>query len=385
MKHPRRLTFLAALLLGTATLAAAQNSLEIIAAYYGNGERFTDVTARIRPLATPDGRLQFLVSPASFRMPSDGGAKRAVRIYYKWNGQFQHNEWPDGETVRIGTAATEPAVPEPSSASRSLRIVKALYGAGRRTLDVTQLLQGLVAADRLEVAVSNATMGGKDPAPAVVKSLTLTYEFQGRTIETLVPENGTLRIPEDPANATAQGLQIVQAIYGTDARNADVTKILQSLVSNDKVSLTVGVNTLAVDPSRGDEKTLFVIFLWEGRRYEARVGDGKLLELPGRGGPGATRPPSLFGTTADGVCLHPGLEFQGTPFCVAAGQNASQLPAFAKYGSAQFRGRIRWVELFELPGFKGRTVRLEASEADLTRFGSGQNPWVVRPGSLKLN
>jgi hypothetical protein len=163
-------------------------------------------------------------------------------------------------------------------------------------------------------------------------------------------------------------LQIIQAVYGTDARNADVTAVLRTLVSGDKLRLTVGVNTLAVDPARGDDKTLFVIYTWEGRRYEARVDDGRVLDLPGRSGP-AVPPPTLFGATTDGVCLHA----------------EPQLPAFSKYGSLQFRGRIRWVELFELPGFKGRQVRLESSEADLVRFGAGQNPWVIRPGSLKLN
>jgi len=379
MKH---LALQTTLILAMAAPLVAQNTLEIIAAYYGAADRFADVSERTRALARPDGSLQFRVSAATLGAAGTAQAPaRVLRIYYKWNGIFQHKEWPDGENVQIGLPT---ATPQSAETTTGLRISKAIYGAGRRTIDVTTLLQGKVAEGRLELQITNATMGGTDPAPAVVKSLTVSYELDGRTQETLVPENGWLRIPAEPRATESTGLQIVQAVYGTDARNADVTAVLRTLVSGDKLRLTVGVNTLTVDPARGDDKTLFVIYTWEGRRYEARVDDGRVLDLPGRTG-AAVPPPTLFGATTDGVCLHPEPQFRGNPFCVAPGQNATQLPAFSKYGSLQFRGRIRWVELFELPGFKGRQIRLEASEADLARFGAGQNPWVIRPGSLKLN
>jgi hypothetical protein len=378
MKH---LALQATLILAIATPLAAQNTLEIIAAYYGAGDRFSDVSERTRALVKPDGSLQLRVSPATLGAAvAAPGPTRVLRIYYKWNGIFEHKEWPDGDTARIGL----PTSPQGFETTTGLRISKAIYGAGRRTIDVTQLLQGKVSGGKVELQITNATMGGTDPAPAVVKALTVSYELDGRTLEALVPENSWLRIPGEPAATAASGLQIIQAVYGTDARNADVTAVLRTLVSGDKLRLTVGVNTLAVDPARGDDKTLFVIYTWEGRRFEARVDDGRVLDLPGRSGP-AVPPPTLFGATTDGVCLHPEPQFRGNPYCIAPGQNATQLPAFSKYGSLQFRGRIRWVELFELPGFKGRQVRLESSEADLVRFGAGQNPWVIRPGSLKLN
>ncbi len=366
-----------ALLLMLAGASAAQNdSLEIIGAYYGLDDRFADVTARVRAMVQTNGGAVIPVAPSSFGgLDPARGVVKVLRIYYRWNGQFNNGEWRDGDTAQIGAPPVQTTVRR-----RGLRIVRAVYGAGNRTVDVTRLLQSRVSNNAIEVQVTNANMGGVDPAPAVVKELQLAYEIEGRARELRIRESDWLRLPEgaSPAVPTA-GLRILSATYGTASRNSDVTKIVTSLITDDRLTLTVGANTLSVDPARGDEKVLYVVYLWKGQQYEARVSDGRVMDIPPRN-PG--RPsPSLYSNATDGACFFAEPNFRGASYCVAAGQNAQQMPPFARYGSVQFKGRVRSVDLYEQPGFKGNTVRLRDSQADLGALGS----WTGQPGSVRLN
>src|SRR5579862_4348780 len=78
--------------------------------------------------------------------------------------------------------------------SGDLRITRALYGAGKRTMDVTARLNGQVHDGELKVPVSNDTMGG-DPAHNAVKTLTVWYTFNGRAAQVTINENGFLNLP----------------------------------------------------------------------------------------------------------------------------------------------------------------------------------------------
>ena len=78
----------------------------------------------------------------------------------------------------------------------TLRIVNANYvpvdGGGGK--DVTPRLQSMVRNDRLNVNVTNQTMGG-DPAVGRTKKLVVVYQFQSRTNNVTIPEGGRLSIP----------------------------------------------------------------------------------------------------------------------------------------------------------------------------------------------
>jgi hypothetical protein len=78
--------------------------------------------------------------------------------------------------------------------SGDLRITRAVYGAGKRTVDVTARLNGRVRDGQLKVPVSNDTMGG-DPAHNAVKTLTVWYTFNGRAAQVTVNENDFLQLP----------------------------------------------------------------------------------------------------------------------------------------------------------------------------------------------
>jgi hypothetical protein len=76
-----------------------------------------------------------------------------------------------------------------------LRILSARYGAQDRFTDVRQLLQSRVQNDRLNLQVTNASMGG-DPIRGV-KALLISYEWAGRTYDAVVRENQWITIPTE--------------------------------------------------------------------------------------------------------------------------------------------------------------------------------------------
>ena len=75
-----------------------------------------------------------------------------------------------------------------------LQILAASYGAQDRFADVRQLLQSRVQNDRLDLQVTNASMGG-DPIRGPDKTLRINYGWVGRTYEVVVRENQRVSIP----------------------------------------------------------------------------------------------------------------------------------------------------------------------------------------------
>ncbi len=75
-----------------------------------------------------------------------------------------------------------------------LRILAASYGAQDRFADVRQLLQSRVQNERLDLQVTNASMGG-DPIRGASKTLRINYEWAGRAYEVVARENQRVSIP----------------------------------------------------------------------------------------------------------------------------------------------------------------------------------------------
>jgi len=90
-------------------------------------------------------------------------------------------------------------------ATTGLRIRAASYGAKDRFNDVRQRLQSRVQNDRLDLQVTNSSMGG-DPI-GEPKTLRIRYEWAGRTYDVVVPENQWLSIPteQQQTQTTAPG------------------------------------------------------------------------------------------------------------------------------------------------------------------------------------
>ncbi|MBB73681.1 MAG: hypothetical protein CMJ75_04100 [Planctomycetaceae bacterium] len=78
-----------------------------------------------------------------------------------------------------------------------LEIIQAQYGAGTKQKDVTELLRqhaGDLPLIMLKNQSYNTSLGG-DPAPGIVKQLTIRYRMNGRSGEASFPENALIILP----------------------------------------------------------------------------------------------------------------------------------------------------------------------------------------------
>ena len=74
-------------------------------------------------------------------------------------------------------------------------------------------------------------------------------------------------------------LEIIEATYGSEAHNIDVTNILRSLVESGKLRVFAS-NRLAGDPHPGVVKMLNVKWRADGPEKQTNVEENKLLEIP---------------------------------------------------------------------------------------------------------
>lgn len=75
-----------------------------------------------------------------------------------------------------------------------VRIVRAYYGWGGSTVNVTEVLRSRMSNGQISFVVTNSAMGG-DPAVGADKILVVIYRYQGRESAAIVREGNTLTIP----------------------------------------------------------------------------------------------------------------------------------------------------------------------------------------------
>ena len=169
-----------------------------------------------------------------------------------------------------------------------LRIVNASYGAKDRFIDVTQRMQSSVQNNRLNLQVTNSSMGG-DPI-GEPKTLLLRYDWAGRTYDVAVPEKQQISIPteqqlsETNSQGATQpgtyGLRILNASYGAKDRFIDVTQRMQSSVQNNRLNVQVINSSMGGDPNDGEPKALLLRYAWAGRTYDVAVPEKQWISIP---------------------------------------------------------------------------------------------------------
>lgn len=165
------------------------------------------------------------------------------------------------------------------------RVVRAWYGAGEQSMDVTRRLRELVRQDR-RFQVSNEMLGG-DPAPGQWKTLVIQATDRHGRMRNFEYREGN-RIDGDRFTAWARPdgddggwhhggrdegyYAVISASYGTSRRQMDVTGRVMELVRRDG-GFSAANDTLGGDPDRGRNKVL---------RIEARGRDGqtRIFEYP---------------------------------------------------------------------------------------------------------
>jgi len=193
-RHLLQLLALAVGIVIVAGTSPAQDQVQIIRARFGLGNQWADVTAQVQSLVSGQG-LNFRVDVDHLRVDPVPNQRKILRLKVRNSrGQIQDLTYPEKSIVRLYVASGYGQAPygEPSYGGppprgeehggeehggdydRGLRIARAEYGSGPRVSDVTSLVASWVRRDRLEIPVSNQTMGG-DPAHGAPKSLRVVY------------------------------------------------------------------------------------------------------------------------------------------------------------------------------------------------------------------
>jgi|GEM_PF-415210 len=244
---------------------------EIIRADYGAGNNWVDVTQQVRSLIRGDA-LNFRVDNATLGEDPAPGEQKALRLEVRdKNGRTRQLTYQENQYVRLrGYSAG-------NTTFGGLQILRGVYGVYNRSVDVTSRLNSEIRGGRLNLQVTNGTMGG-DPAPGQSKTLTVQYRYNGRQSEVVVNEGDDLNLPD--GNTAYSGLQILRGVYGAYNRSVDVTNRLNSEIRGGRLNLQVTNDTMGGDPAPGERKTLTVRYRYDGRQSEVVVNEGDDLNLP---------------------------------------------------------------------------------------------------------
>src|SRR3954469_19601275 len=250
-------------------LAAPNSPWEIVRADYGSGNRWVDVTERVRSLVQNDS-LNFTVDGSTLGAQSRRGRNRALRLQLKDNNVATRQvTYRENQQVRLQVNNTYQG---------RLHINRAVYGWGDRNSDVTSRLNSQIRSEQLNVLVNNQNMGG-DPYPDHGKTLTVQYAANGQNRQIVLKEGDTLRLPTGN-NSGYGNLHINRAIYGRDNHSNDVTSRLNSQIQNDQLNVLVNNQNMGGDPYPDHGKTLTVQYAISGKNNELTFNEGATLRLP---------------------------------------------------------------------------------------------------------
>jgi len=250
--------------------------LRITRASYGSSGRALDVTDLLNSRIERD-HLSLPVNNDTMGGDPAYETHKTLTVWYNYDGSDLQTSVDENGTLNL-PARGEPSGGERFHDDRSLRILRADYGADNRFADVTSLLSARVRDGQLSLPVNNDTMGG-DPADEHHKTLTVWYLENGRPARVVVDERGYLNLPAE-RDEFSGNLRIMRAQYGADFRYVDVTDRLNGLIQGDQLRVRVDNDSMGGDPATDRHKTLTVVYLFNGQEFRTRVNEKDVLSLP---------------------------------------------------------------------------------------------------------
>lgn len=170
-----------------------------------------------------------------------------------------------------------PAAAEPDMAP--LKIVKASWSGadGRATLDVTNVVAGLVKDNALSVEASPQVLG--DPSPFMVKELRVEWSKGGVVARRVVKEGQTLKVAPGERPVPIR-VVVRKAEYGDlgAGNTVDVTQKVDELLVDNVLSL-VPSDALFGDPAAGQQKQLRVDYTLDGVAKSKTGREGETLTI----------------------------------------------------------------------------------------------------------
>ena len=190
-----------------------------------------------------------------------------------------------GYDPRVAAAWEEARSKKSLEQSGQIKVLRAVWGAEKKWVEVTSVIQGMLASGTSNIDASVSTFG--DPVPGQSKVLRVTYELQGTQSTESTGEGASLDLsamqPPLPAGGglpEGTGLKILKATYGINNQVVDITQQLQSLVVSNALSAGLARDVCHCDPAVGQRKKTTVAFLYGGRRMQKEFGESESVDLP---------------------------------------------------------------------------------------------------------
>ncbi|HKW63059.1 MAG TPA: hypothetical protein VJN89_10980 [Candidatus Acidoferrum sp.] len=186
---------------------AQDNDWQIVRAEYGTKAQHNDVTDIVKDLIVRGG-VNGRVAVNNQTMGGDPavGAEKHLHIWARnRRNQERDFEYKEGGFIDVAMfnvrrGDRDDFNDRPANYGgqyqddNGLRIVRAYYGWGGNTVNVTEALRSRMGNGQINFVVTNSALGG-DPAVGADKILVVIYRFQGRESATIVREGNTLSIP----------------------------------------------------------------------------------------------------------------------------------------------------------------------------------------------
>jgi hypothetical protein len=271
---------------------------QVIKADWGSGNRWMDVTNRVRVLLSGNGMVQ--VTNSNLGGDPAQGTVKVLRIQARNSrGQSRQFTYNENDSIDASQFYNYSGGTGGGNGGSGLQVMQAEWGSGNRRTDVTSRVRALLSGNGM-VKVNNANMGG-DPAVGADKTLRIyARDMQGQVRQLSYKEgsnidasqfynygggSGSPGNPGYPANPGMPGggnanLQIVRAYYGLNNRTNDVTQLLRGRVQNGSLVIQVNNNNMGGDPAVGGDKVLTVIYRYQGREQTSTVKEGSTLRIP---------------------------------------------------------------------------------------------------------
>lgn len=177
-------------LFGGGNVRPVRGVLQIVRAEYGEGNRWSDVTAILNQQISANSVRMDVTNAAMGGDPAPA-VKKSLRVDYSYQDQRRTVIVPEGEQLVLPDSGTSTTMPVFST---QLVILVSEYRARGRSSNVTDLLRQAIRGDQLKMKVDNGTMGG-DPHPGMDKELYVRYSYQGREYENFSREGSTIVLP----------------------------------------------------------------------------------------------------------------------------------------------------------------------------------------------
>jgi len=173
-------------------------------------------------------------------------------------------------------------------------VTNATYGTSSASTDVTNTVSAAIKDGVLSIpSVSPTSLNVTDPAVGQAKVLTVTYSINGGDSITATARDNESLYVNAPPQRTASGLQITKAEYGVDGNFTDVTNVVQDMVNNGSIKVTVGFKQLGLpDPNPNKQKQFNVEYTINGAKNTKTLIDGDTFKqsAPATDAPSNTTP-----------------------------------------------------------------------------------------------